>query len=80
MSDEKKKVLCPDPECNTENESDLQFCSKCQLDLSAFFTLDRVLTVRDKAAKHAEAEAKKKKDSEKPARRSGLAGLMGGKK
>jgi len=80
MTDEKKKVLCPDPDCKTENDSDLQFCSKCNLDLQGFFQFDRIQTVRDKVAKASAEEERKKKESEKPQRRSGLSGLIGGKR
>ncbi len=79
MSNE-KKILCPDVDCNTENDSGSETCSKCGLDFGSFFTLDRVFTIREKAAKKAEAEAKAEADKGKPARGRGLAGLMGGKK
>jgi len=77
MSDEKKKVVCPD--CETENDAELQFCSKCQLDLPAFFTLDRVMSVREKVTKRAEEDRIKKEKESKRARRSGLASLTGRK-
>jgi hypothetical protein len=73
MSD--KKVLCPDSDCNTENEAGAEACSKCGLDLPSFFTLSRVLDIREKNKIKADDEAKKKSESEKPAKRTGLAGL-----
>lgn len=80
MANEAKKILCPDVDCNTENDAGSESCSKCGLDFASFFTLDRVLTVRDKAARKAEAEAKEAADKNKPAPKSGLASLIRGKK
>lgn len=76
MSDEKKKVVCPDPDCLTENDADSETCSKCSLDLASFFALDRVFSVREKVANKAKADA----DKNKPVRKAGLASLIGGKK
>jgi hypothetical protein len=76
------KRMCA--ECETENEVDLQFCSKCGLDLNAFFTLDRVMSAREKQQKKQEEDRVKKEREEKEASskksRGGLAGLIGGGK
>jgi hypothetical protein len=76
-----KKLLCPDPDCNTENEASAESCTKCGLDLPAFFALDRTLSVRDKIAKKADEDRiKKEKESAPKKSRGGLAGLIGGNK
>ena len=65
MVDEKKKRLCPEPDCGTENDADAEICSndKCGLDLGAYFAVDRVFQVREKIAakKLAEEDAAKPK-------------------
>jgi hypothetical protein len=71
-----KKVLCPDSDCNTENEAGADSCSKCGLDLPSFFTLSRVLDIRDKNKAKADADAKAKDDANKPKPRGGLSGLV----
>lgn len=75
MPDEKKKRMCPDPDCKTENDSELQFCSKCSLDLDGFNLIDRALSVREKIAKKQAEESASKKPE-----RKGLAALAGRKK
>ena len=76
MTDEKKKVLCPDPDCATENDSDTQFCSKCTLDLTTYFTLDRSLSIREKVRQKAEAEEKEKN---RPAPKKSVFGNLAGR-
>ena len=71
-----KKVLCPDTDCNTENDAASETCSKCGLDLPSFFTLSRVLDVREKNAQKAEADKKAKADANKPIARGGLSSLI----
>lgn len=77
MSD--KKVLCPDSDCNTENDAGAESCSKCGLDLPSFFTLSRVLDIREKNQKKAEADAKAEAEKNKPTPRKGLSNLIRGK-
>lgn len=74
MTDEKKKRMCPDPDCKTENDAELQFCSKCNLDLDGFNLIDRALSVREKRDKAAKEEADKNKPT--PVRK-GLSALAG---
>jgi hypothetical protein len=80
MPDEKKKILCPDPDCGTENDSDSDSCGKCKLDLAAYFTLDRVMGVRDKVAKKEAADKIELEKKNKPVRRGAFDGLMGKRK
>jgi hypothetical protein len=75
MSDEKKKRLCPDPDCKTETDAENQNCSKCGIDIDGFNLIDRALSLREKIAN-------KKKEEEHPAPepRRGLSALAGRKK
>lgn len=75
MTDEKKKRLCPDPDCKTETDSDLQFCSKCNLDIDGFNLIDRAMGLREKIAAD-----KKAKETPAPPQRRGLSALAGRKK
>lgn len=69
------KRLCPDPDCKTENEGDVQFCSKCGLDIDGFFQLDKIHAVRDKIARKKAEDDKAAADQNKKTRK-GLAGLI----
>lgn len=73
--DIKKKRLCPDPECNTENDAETQFCSKCTLDIDGFNLIDRAMALREKIAKKKVEEGKPKVEP-----RRGLSALAGRKK
>lgn len=73
-AEEKKKVQCPDPDCNFENDADAEECGLCHLDIKGFLQLDRILSVRDKVAKKNAAPPKPE-----PKKRTGLASLIGGR-
>lgn len=77
---EAKKIICPDVECAAENDANVDACSKCGLDIAGFLGIDRIFRVRENNAKKAEEEKKKKQPLAEPRRKSGFAGLIGGKK
>jgi len=76
---EPKKILCPDVDCNTENDSTSESCTKCGLDFASFFTLDRAMSVREKAKAKAEADKKSSDEKNKSTPKPGLASLWGKK-
>lgn len=63
MPDQKRKRVCPDPDCKKETESDekgiFELCAHCGFDIGAF-DMRRRLTKAEKAADAAEEEERKK--------------------
>lgn len=77
MPDQKRKRICPDPDCKKEVESDdkgiFDVCPSCGFDIPAF-DMRRRLTRAERAADAAEKEEEEKK--KKPtARKSMLSNL-----
>lgn len=58
MPEEKRKRMCPDPDCATESEVDVESCPKCGLDFGLFKSLGQVFDVRDKVARKVAEEKK----------------------
>lgn len=65
---DKKLVMCPDPDCKKESPADSEECIGCGLPLGDFSMFDRFMTIREKI-----------KASEKPNKPTKRHSFFGGK-
>lgn len=63
MPNDKKLVMCPDPECGKESPAESEECIGCGLPLKEFSIFDRMMSVRERIKA-------KEKPADPPKRRS----------